>query len=120
MTDLQKSHLTAAGIDISDALPRFMGNEALLERFLKKFLQDENYRRLQDAVRDGNLEGAITASHTLKGLCGNLSLSRLYSLFARQVDFFRSDGLAEGAALMDEISDAHQEAVRAISEVFSL
>ena len=40
MTDLQKSQLIAAGIDIDDALPRFMGNEALLERFLKKFLQD--------------------------------------------------------------------------------
>ena len=118
MTDLQKSQLIAAGIDIDVALPRFMGNEALLERFLKKFLQDENYIRLQNAIREGNLDDAITASHTLKGVCGNLSLSRLYGVFTEQVALFRSSGLAEGSAMMGEISDAYQEAVGAITAAF--
>ena len=36
MTDEGKAALTAAGVQVEEALNRFMGNEALLERLLKK------------------------------------------------------------------------------------
>ena len=36
----KRKHLEAAGIDVQSALERFMNNEMLLERFLKKFLDD--------------------------------------------------------------------------------
>ena len=35
MDALKKERLAAAGIDVDGALERFMGNDALLERFLK-------------------------------------------------------------------------------------
>ena len=36
MDAVKKERLTAAGIDVDDALGRFMGNEALLERYSPK------------------------------------------------------------------------------------
>ncbi len=37
MDESRKQILISAGIDVDDALERLMGNESLLERFLKKF-----------------------------------------------------------------------------------
>ena len=37
MDALQKKMLIEAGIDVDDALARFMNNEMLLARFMKKF-----------------------------------------------------------------------------------
>ena len=37
MDSSRKAALTEAGINVDDALERFMGNEMLLERFWKKF-----------------------------------------------------------------------------------
>lgn len=45
--------LTAAGIQIEEALERFMNSEAMFERFLGKFLEDETYRRLKEALWTG-------------------------------------------------------------------
>ena len=42
--------LTAAGIQIEEALERFMDSEAMFERFLGKFLEDETYRQLKEAL----------------------------------------------------------------------
>lgn len=58
-----------------------MGNEALLERFLKKFPQDENYQKLCAAMEASDWEAALTAAHTLKGICGNLSIAPLFDLW---------------------------------------
>ena len=106
--------LERAGIDTADALARFMGNEALLERFLKKFLDDPNYGALKAAMAMGDQAGAVTASHTLKGMCGNLSMSRLSALFTSQVALLRQDDMAGAAGLMPEIAQAYEEAAAAI------
>ena len=50
MQELMKEKLMGAGIDVPVALERFMGNEALLERFLKKFLKDASYEKLVAAI----------------------------------------------------------------------
>ena len=68
MTESLKTQLIKAGVDVNSVLERFMGNEALLERFLKKFPQDENYQKLCSAMEARDLDAAITASHTLKGV----------------------------------------------------
>ena len=101
-------------MDVEDALARFLGSEAMLERFWGKFLEDQNYARLEEAVRDQDWTAALAASHTLKGMCGNLSLRRLFLLFTRQVAAFRSGDYEAAAAQMDEIAGAYEAAVSAI------
>ena len=115
MDNLRLKQLTDGGIDVDEALGRFMGNEGLLERFLKKFADDENYEKLKAAVKDGDAEAMLTASHTLKGVCGNLSMTELFTLFDRQVKELRA-GNTEGAAmLMDEIDVSYGKVMRAVN-----
>ena len=102
-----REQLASAGIDVDSALERFMGNEGLLERFMKKFLADPTFAALEEAVAGGDPAGALTASHTLKGMCGNLSFTGLYALFTRQVELLRGDDFPGAAAMMPEIRQAY-------------
>lgn len=111
---LQK--LTDAGINVSEALGRFMGNEALLEKFLKKFLDDTNYFALCEAVKSGDNEAALTASHTLKGVSGNLSMTELCGLTTEQVRTYREGRPDEAAAMMPKITEAYNRITAAIRE----
>ncbi len=114
MDSTRKEQLIRAGIDLDAALDRMMGNEALLERLLQKFLSDQNFDKLQTAVADHNLDDALTASHTLKGVCGNLSMTRLFELFSEQVSDFRAGAWEKAVGLLPEISAAYFQVARAI------
>ena len=117
MTESLKTQLIKAGIDVNSALERFMGNEALLERFLKKFPQDENYQKLCAAMEASDWEAALTAAHTLKGICGNLSIAPLFDLLAIQVAAFRADDWHSAKKIMPQISGAYTAAADAISQL---
>ena len=112
MTQARREQLEGAGICVEQALERMMGSEALLERLLGKFLEDRNLPALREALAAGDTEGAFTAAHTLKGVCGNLSMAALYDLFTRQTEALRCGDLAGARAQMAEIEQA-DAAVRA-------
>ena len=116
MTQERRERLEAAGIRVEEALERVMGSEALLERLLGRFSQDRNFSALEAALAAGDLEGAVAASHTLKGVCGNLSMTELYELFARQVEDLRQRDLDAARAVMGRICPAYAAVLSAIGE----
>lgn len=116
MDILKKERLRDAGIDVDAALERLMGNESLLERLLKKFLLDDNYARLESAISGCDPETALRASHTLKGVCGNLAMTALFDLLTKQVAAFRADDWQSAAQMMPDISAAYQKIVLAVQE----
>lgn len=59
-----------------DALSRLM-NDTLIEKFLKKFLNDDSFKKLSMAIETKDCHEAFVAAHTLKGVCLNLGLTRL-------------------------------------------
>lgn len=117
MTEQKKQMLQSAGVLVEQALERFMGNEALMERFLKKFPSDPSFSALETALNAGDQDGAFRAAHTLKGVCGNLSLDRLYRLVSEQVEYLRAPGdLAAAMGMMEELRRVYEETCRAIEQ----
>lgn len=112
-----RERLEKSGINVSVAVQRFMGQEMLFERFLIKFLNDPSYEKLKSAIDTGNKEAALIASHTLKGVCGNLSMSELFDLLSRQVEAFRADKWDEGVELMTKISEEYRKVVEVIRDL---
>ena len=47
-----------------------------ITRFLKLTLGDGSYQLLVDSIATNNVDEAFRAAHTLKGVCGNLSITR--------------------------------------------
>lgn len=114
MREQAKTYLTEAGIDVKDVMERFMGNEALLERMLKKFTQSNVQETLEEAVKNQDSKAALEASHTLKGMTANLSMSELTGLYTRQVEFLRSENEESAFGLMEEITKEYQRMVQKI------
>ena len=66
----------AIGGNYEDVLGR-LRSEALIRKFTLKFLEDQSYPQLKQALNDKNYEDAFRSAHTLKGVCQNLSFDRL-------------------------------------------
>lgn len=111
--------LIEAGIDVDDFLERVMGKENLLRRFMGYFIKDANFEALKKAIAEKDTDGAVNASHSLKGVCGNLSMKELYALFTKQVELLRSGEFDSAAEMMPEITEKHEIIVRAINTFLS-
>ena len=63
--------------DYQEVLGRLY-RDALVQRFVGKFLSDQSFPLLEQSMKDRNYEEAFRAAHTLKGVTQNLSFTRLY------------------------------------------
>lgn len=111
MDESRKEKLLEAGVNIDTALERFMGKEELLVRFLKKFREDNNYALLKEAIADKRYKDAFTAAHTLKGLCGNLSLVNLFDIVHDEVEYLRNDKYAEAEEVFPKVESEYERVI---------
>ena len=116
MTPERKARLEAAGIDVDALSERVMGSEALMERLLGKFAASRDYPALAAALEEGGRERACAAAHTLKGVCGNLSMTALFDLLTHQVAAFRAGDWEGAVALLEQIDQAYARVTAAIRE----
>ena len=77
MTSEYKQELIGMGVDVDKALDRFMGSEALYEKFLLKFVQDRSFKKMVGFVNAGDIPQAFMQAHTMKGIAANLELGYL-------------------------------------------
>ena len=52
-------------------------SQRLVEKFVRKFPEDQSYAELTAAMAAGNHDVAFRAAHTLKGVAANLSFTKL-------------------------------------------
>lgn len=116
MDEVWKEHLKNAGADIAGAVARFAGNEDLYVKFLMKFPQDTTFSGLSRAMEDGDMEEALRASHTLKGLSGNLGLTSLFNACSEFVTAVRSNEQGRCPELYREINHSYQAIMKVIKE----
>lgn len=95
--------LVLAGVDVPDLLARFMNNTKLMKMIVGKFLEDQTYQKLCDAIAQGDMQAAEFACHSLKGVCGNLSLTKLFQQLQEQLRLFRAGDHHQAVAMMDSI-----------------
>ena len=99
--------------DVSSRLPSIR----LVEKFIGKFLEDASFQSLCSAMEAGDRAEAFRAAHTLKGVCANLSFTRLQDSAGRLTELLRpeGEGIPEGAAvLMEEVRGDYQVTTGAI------
>ena len=114
---MDKESLMVAGIYVEDALRRFMGNENLLKRMLSKFINDTTINDLRKGIEANDHELMFRSAHTLKGIAGNLSLSKLYQVTSSQTELFRAGKDEEGILMMSQVEEAYKSAVDAINSI---
>lgn len=103
MNQDKRNKLIEAGINVEDVMERLNDNEMLLDRLLGKFLDNNYVDRLTDAFLKEDYPAALEISHAFKGVSGNLSMTRLFSLLTLQVNELRADHNREANDLMNQI-----------------
>lgn len=117
MTENQLARLREAGFDIDGALERFMNNDTMYEKYLRKFFDDKNYGLLVNAIAEGNKKDALSASHTLKGTSANLSFTGLYKICSAQVDAIRAGEWDDAVDMMKTVTDEYENVIRVLREI---
>ena len=64
------------GGDYNDVIGRLRTDERVA-KFLTRVISDPSFVLLESAFANGNAEEAFRAAHTIKGVCGNLSLTKM-------------------------------------------
>ena len=103
----------AMGADYQNTLNRFP-NEAFIKKFVLKFLDDNSYANLKEAIAAGNVEEAFRAAHTLKGVCLNLGFDNLYKASSAITEIFRAGELAGAEEAFEEVEKQYNITVIAI------
>ena len=104
------------GADFEDVLGR-LGSEKLIERFALKFLDDDSYNNLKEALAEKNAENAFRAAHTLKGVCLNLGLKNLYTVSSDLTEKLRGRSLDGADELFDKVREQYDITVNALKNV---
>lgn len=78
------------GADTEEGLQRCLNNEAFYLKLVSRFLEDKSFDKLKEEISNGNLEEAFKASHALKGVLGNLSLTPLYEIIYELTELLRN------------------------------
>jgi PAS domain S-box-containing protein len=79
------------GIDLNDALRRIMGNRALLRDIILDFCSSfsDAGEKIKSLIDAGDLEGADSLVHNIKGAAGNIGALRLHHVAAEYDDKLR-------------------------------
>ena len=121
MDDKFRQQLEENGADVEATLKRFMGNDAIYQKFLGKFPADPNYANLGSNIETGAFEEAYKCAHALKGVVGNLGLTPIFNKVSDLVEELRnktSDEVdaARANELWQEIRTVYEKFIVIINE----
>ena len=104
------------GANYQNVLGRF-GSESMVKRFALKFLPDDSFDQLKDALVKQDAETAFRAAHTLKGLCMNLGFDSLYEVSSALTENLRGRQLNGWESLFEKVEQRYLIVREALEEL---
>lgn len=103
----------ALGGDYEDVLAR-LRSERLVRKFVLKYLDDPSFALLCSSMEEKNYEEAFRAAHTIKGMCQNLSFTKLLESSSLLSDALRHGWTPEADPLLERVREDHLTVTAAI------
>ncbi|MCI8608789.1 MAG: Hpt domain-containing protein [Firmicutes bacterium] len=102
-----KECYAALGGDYEDVVLR-LRSDRMIQKFVFKFLDDPSYGQLCHGIEIRDREEAFRAAHTIKGVCQNLSFTKLYRSSSALCDALRNDWGAEADDLVKQVHEDYE------------
>ena len=99
------------GANVDEGLQRCLNNEAFYLKLVSRFLEDKSFDKLKEEISNGNLEEAFKASHALKGVLGNLSLTPLYEIIYELTELLRNQTQCDYSEYIKKYEDLFQNLI---------
>lgn len=103
------------GGDYDGVLGR-LKREALVEKFVVKFLDDKSFALFESSMKNGDCAEALRAVHTLKGICQNLSFTKLYESSSLATQALKENNMQKAAALLPQVSEDYRRIIDAVGK----
>ena len=103
---MDENALRAAGIDYDAALARFMGKQAIYEKYLRKLPEDADMDAAWAALEQQDEAELLEQVHAIKGLTGTLEITGLFEQSAAIVALLRAGTREE---LQEKMTSLKQE-----------
>ena len=92
-------------------------SQRLVEKFVRKFPEDQSYAELTAAMAAGNHDVAFRAAHTLKGVAANLSFTKLRTSASELTELLRTPADTippEAAPMLEAVTRDYEATIAAI------
>lgn len=111
-----KAFYELVGGDYAQMLSR-LPSEAMIRRFLGKFLSDPSYDALGAALAVGDVATAFRAAHTLKGTSATLGLDRLAAAASTLTEALRNASSLPPEPLVEAVNAEYAACIAAIGRL---
>lgn len=108
--------LKALGVNVDDALDRFVQNASLYERMLGSFTSMMKKMSVQPDFDCSDYDEITEKAHAIKGTTGNLSLSPLYEAYTEIVSLLRAGQPEQAKELLIKILPVQNEIIACIEK----
>ncbi len=105
------------GGDAKENVARLGGNTALVKRLLGKFAQDASFGDLCNALEQNDTETAFCSAHTMKGVCANLGLQKLFTKVSHITELLRAGDLENAKIYLSELTEEYKTTLRALTQL---
>ena len=108
----------AFGGNYDEVISRLRTDERVA-KFLKRVLDDGSYQLLIDSVATNNVDEAFRAAHTLKGVCGNLSITKFGESSSALCEYLRENRVIDGAvtSMLEKVKTDYELTVSSIRQL---
>ncbi|QCP35153.1 hypothetical protein AR1Y2_1699 [Anaerostipes rhamnosivorans] len=103
------------GGDFEEVLGR-LRREQIVQKFVYKFLHDKSFHLLEASMENKDHEEALRAVHTLKGICQNLSFTRLFESSSLVTKALRENDWNKAVDMMPKLSKDYYEIINVIED----
>ncbi len=105
----------AIGGDYEDAAAR-LHSDKLVQKFVLRFLEDQSFELFCTSMKEKNYEEAFRAAHTIKGICQNLSFTRLLESSSAMSEALRHGWTPEADELTSRLEEDYRLTADGIKE----
>lgn len=105
------------GEDYYAVLHRMADNEAMLLKYLHKFLEDKTFSSLVQAIQQQDTAQLMQAAHTLKGVSSNLGFMTLHTACDALVNAIRAGQNAMYPSLCEKVSEEYTGVTASLKQI---
>ena len=103
------------GGDFDEVLGR-LRREQSVQKFMYKFLDDKSFHLFEASMENKNYEEALRAVHTLKGICQNLSFTKLYEISNLMTKTLKENDYQKAVDMMPQLTDDYYKIIHTVQE----
>ena len=85
-----------------------MMNDILIERMIRKFMENNSYNAIIDAYNAKNIKEVFVLAHSFKGVTGNLALTNLYNIASDLTELTRDKETADIDKEIEKLKKEYQ------------